>query len=57
MLLFLISTLSDSYVHLDACYCGTHLTLAVASVPPVYVTSQLDEGIMCVFCTGKARLL
>ncbi len=25
--------------------------LAVASVPPVYATSQLDEGILCVlFC-------
>jgi hypothetical protein len=24
-------------------------TLAVASVPPVYATSQLDEGILCVF--------
>ncbi len=23
--------------------------LAVASVPPVYVTSQLDEGILCIF--------
>ena len=32
-------------------------TLAVTSVPPGYVTSQLDEGIMCVFSTGKARLL
>ena len=30
--------------------------LAVASVPPVYVTSQLDEGILCIFSTGKARL-
>ncbi len=30
--------------------------LAVASVPPVYVTSQLDEGILCVFSTGKAWL-
>jgi hypothetical protein len=28
--------------------------LAVASVPPVYVTSQLDEGILCIFSTGKA---
>ena len=28
-------------------------TLAVASVPPVYTTSQLDEGIMCVFALGK----
>ncbi len=27
-------------------------TLAVASVPPVYTTSQLDEGIMC-FALGK----
>ncbi len=30
--------------------------LAVASVPPVYVTSQLDECILCIFSTGKARL-
>jgi hypothetical protein len=30
--------------------------LAVASVPPVYTTSQLDEGILCVFSTGKAWL-
>ncbi len=29
--------------------------LAVASVPPVYVTSQLDEGILCIFSTGKAQ--
>ncbi len=28
-------------------------TLAVASVPPVYKTSQLDEGILCVFALGK----
>ncbi len=28
-------------------------TLAVASVPPVYTTSQLDEGILCVFTLGK----
>ncbi len=27
--------------------------LAVASVPPVYMTSQLDEGILCVFALGK----
>jgi hypothetical protein len=27
--------------------------LAVASVPPVYTTSQLDEGILCVFSSGK----
>ncbi len=27
--------------------------LAVASVPPGYTTSQLDEGIMCVFALGK----
>ncbi len=27
--------------------------LAVASVPPVYPTSQLDEGIVCVFVLGK----
>ncbi len=29
--------------------------LAVVSVPPVYVTSKLDEGILCTFSTGKAR--
>ncbi len=28
-------------------------TLAVASVLPVYVTSQLDEGILCVLALGK----
>ncbi len=28
--------------------------LAVASVPTVYVTSQLNEGILCIFSTGKA---
>ncbi len=28
-------------------------TLAVASVSPVYTTSQLDEGIVCVFALGK----
>ncbi len=28
-------------------------TLAVASVPPVYMTSLLDEGILCVFALGK----
>ncbi len=27
--------------------------LAVASVPPVYTTFQLDEGILCVFALGK----
>ena len=27
--------------------------LAVASVPPVYTTSQLDEGILCVSTLGK----
>ncbi len=27
--------------------------LAVASVPPVYTTSQFDEGILCVFALGK----
>ncbi len=27
--------------------------LAVASVPPVYMTSQLDEGNLCVFALGK----
>jgi hypothetical protein len=29
------------------------LTLAVDSVPPVYRTSQLDEGILCVLALGK----
>jgi hypothetical protein len=29
------------------------LMLAVASVPPVYKTSQLNEGISCVFALGK----
>jgi hypothetical protein len=28
-------------------------TLAFTSVPPVYATSQLDEGILCVFALGK----
>ncbi len=28
-------------------------TLAVASVPPVYTTSQFDEGILCAFALGK----
>ncbi len=28
-------------------------TLAVASVPPVYTTSQLNEGILCVSALGK----
>ena len=27
--------------------------LAVASVPPVYATSQLDEDNLCVFALGK----
>jgi hypothetical protein len=27
--------------------------LAVTSVPPVYTTSKLEEGIMCVFVLGK----
>jgi hypothetical protein len=27
--------------------------LAVASVPPVYTTSQLDEDILCVLALGK----
>ncbi len=27
--------------------------LAVASVLPVYATSQLDEGILCVLALGK----
>jgi hypothetical protein len=43
--LFLIGTLYDSNAHLDV--------LAVASVPSVYTTSQLDEGIWCVFALGK----
>ncbi len=43
-MLFLIGTLCNS----DALW-----TLAVASVPPVYTTSQLDEGILCVFALGK----
>ena len=30
-------------------------TLAVASIPPVYTTSQLDEGISCVSALGKLR--
>jgi hypothetical protein len=48
MVLFPISTLNDSDAYLDAC---CHFT-----VPPVYVTSQLDEGILCVSSTGKAWL-
>ncbi len=28
-------------------------TLAVASVPPVYTTSQLDESILCIFTLGR----
>ena len=28
-------------------------TLSVASVLPVYTTSQFDEGILCVFALGK----
>ncbi len=28
-------------------------TLVVASVPPVNMTSQLDEGILCVFALVK----
>ncbi len=28
-------------------------SLAVASVPPVYTTSHLDEDICCVFALGK----
>ncbi len=46
--MFSISTLIESNASLD--------TFVVASVPPVYATSQLDEGILCVFSTGKARL-
>ncbi len=45
--LFLISTLNDGDAHLDAC---CHFSI------PVYTTSQLDEGILCVFGTEKARL-
>jgi hypothetical protein len=30
--------------------------LAVDSVPPAYATAELDEGILCVFSTGKAWL-
>ncbi len=30
--------------------------LAVASIPPAYITSQLDERILCIFSTGKAWL-
>jgi hypothetical protein len=30
--------------------------LAVTSVPQVYATSELDEGILCVFSTVKDRL-
>ncbi len=48
MVLFLISTLNDSSAYLDACCRST--------VPPVNVTSQLDEGILCVSSTGKAWL-
>ena len=44
-MLFLIGTLYNSNTLL--------WTLAVASVPPVYTTSQLDEGILCVFTLGK----
>ena len=43
-MLFLIGTLYDS----DALW-----MLAVVSVPPVYTTSQLDEGILCVSALGK----
>ncbi len=43
-MLFLLSTSNDS----DAVY-----MLAVASVPPVYVTSQLDEGICVFLALGK----
>jgi hypothetical protein len=38
--LFLISTLNDGDAHLNACCCFN---------TPVYATSQLDEGILCVF--------
>ncbi len=43
-MLFLIGTLYDSDTPLDTC---------CRSVPPVYTTSQLDEGILCVFALGK----
>ena len=32
-------------------------TLAVASVPPVDTTSQLDEGILCVFALGSSVMV
>ena len=48
MVLFLFSTLIEGDASLDA--------LAVASVPPVYATSQLDEGILCVLSSGKTWL-
>ena len=47
-MLFLIGTLYDS----DA-----YWTLAVASVPPVYTTSQLDEGILCVFLYWESLVM
>jgi hypothetical protein len=28
-------------------------TLAVTSAPPKYMTSQLDEGILCILTLGK----
>jgi hypothetical protein len=31
--------------------------LAVTSVPPVDTTSQLDEGIFCVFALGKLGMV
>ncbi len=31
--------------------------LAVASVPPVYMTSQLDEGILCVFLYQESSVM
>ena len=44
MVLFLIGTLYDSDAHLDACCCFS---------TSVYSTSQLDEGISCVFTLGR----
>jgi hypothetical protein len=32
---------------------ATLIWMLVASVPPVNMTSQLDEGILCVFALGK----
>jgi hypothetical protein len=45
--LFSISTLNDGDAHLNACCCFS---------TPIYATSQLDEGILCIFSAGKAWL-